>query len=55
VFSWAEWPDRQTRDAAHAAMDKLMSESSEPMDMPFDGARMITGGFAAMLDLGARA
>lgn len=54
VFSWAEWPDRQTRDAAHAAMEKLMSESSEPMDMPFDGARMITGGFTTMLDLGQR-
>ena len=55
VFSWAEWPDRQTRDAAHAAMEKLMSESGEPMDMPFDGARMITGGFATLLDLGGRA
>lgn len=55
VFSWAEWPDRQTRDAGYAAMEKLMSEGSEPMDMPFDGARMITGGFATLLDLGGRA
>lgn len=55
VFSWAEWPDKQTRDAAHAAMEKLMSESSEPMEMPFDGARLITGGFTTMLVLGEQA
>lgn len=58
VFSWAEWPDAEwldkaTRDAAHAAMEKQMSEMAEPMDMPFDGARMIVGGFETFLSLGA--
>jgi len=53
VFSWAEWPDKATRDDAQAAMVKAMSESGEPMDMPFDGARMIMGGFATFLSLGA--
>ncbi|MFY7835072.1 MAG: DUF1428 domain-containing protein [Novosphingobium sp.] len=53
VFSWAEWPDKATRDAAHATMQKLMSESKEPVEMPFDGARMIMGGFSTMLSLGA--
>lgn len=55
VFSWAEWPDKATRDAAHAAMEKLMSEMAAPMDMPFDGARMIVGGFSTFLSLGASA
>lgn len=70
VFSWAEWPDKATRDRAHAAMEKLMSPGStgqdgtgqdsktqnrEPMGMPFDGARMISGGFATILSLGASA
>lgn len=53
VFSWAEWPDKATRDTAHATFQKIMAESTEPMDMPFDGARMIMGGFATFLSLGA--
>lgn len=51
VFSWAEWPDKATRDAAHAAMEKAMADSAGQMDMPFDGARMITGGFTTLLCL----
>lgn len=55
VFSWIEWPDKQTRDAA---MAKMMSEdfSDERMDqeknpMPFDGKRLIFGGFAPVAEL----
>ena len=55
VFSWIEWPDKQTRDAA---MAKIMSEdfSDERMDqeknpMPFDGKRLIFGGFAPVAEL----
>lgn len=55
VFSWVEWPDKMTRDAA---MAKMMSEdfSDERMDpqknpMPFDGKRMIFGGFEAVVKL----
>jgi uncharacterized protein YbaA (DUF1428 family) len=49
VFSWVEWPSKETRDAAHAKMqdDPRMKD----MPMPFDGKRMIFGGFAPMLDL----
>jgi uncharacterized protein YbaA (DUF1428 family) len=44
VFSWIEWPDRATRDAA---MAKLRAEPRMMDDpMPFDGQRMIFGGFA---------
>ena len=53
VFSWMEWPDKPTRDAAMAKMDDLMKD--ERLDagknpMPFDGKRMIYGGFAPLLD-----
>jgi uncharacterized protein YbaA (DUF1428 family) len=55
VFSWVEWPDKATRDAA---MQKMMSEDfeDERMDMeknpmPFDGKRLIFGGFAPIVEL----
>jgi uncharacterized protein YbaA (DUF1428 family) len=47
VFSFIEWPDRATRDAGWAAI-----ESEPDMDMPFDGKRLIYGGFAPLLDIG---
>ncbi len=56
VFSWIEWPDKATRDACFATMmaegfsDPRMDKDSNPM--PFDGARMIYGGFAPVVDLG---
>ncbi|RYZ74882.1 MAG: DUF1428 domain-containing protein [Lysobacteraceae bacterium] len=57
VFSWIEWPDKAARDAA---MEKMMSGiesdprlSPETNPMPFDGKRMIYGGFAPLLELGA--
>jgi uncharacterized protein YbaA (DUF1428 family) len=50
VFSWFEYPDKATRDAANAKMmaDPRMGE----MDMPFDGKRMIVAGFAPIVDTG---
>lgn len=53
VFSWFEYPDRQARDAAN---EKFMSDPQmEEMgkDMPFDGKRMIMGGFESIVDEGA--
>jgi uncharacterized protein YbaA (DUF1428 family) len=49
VFSWIEYPDKAVRDAAVA---KMMSDSRmrELGAMPFDGKRMIMGGFATLLD-----
>ena len=51
AFSWVEWPDRQTRDAAMKKMmdDPRMGPSAKPM--PFDGKRMIFGGFEAVVEL----
>lgn len=53
VFSWVEWPDKTTRDAG---MEKLMKDPRmDPKTnlMPFDGKRMIFGGFQPILELGA--
>jgi uncharacterized protein YbaA (DUF1428 family) len=49
VFSWIRWPDKATRDAA---WDKIMKEERmSGADMPFDGKRMIYGGFDVALEL----
>ncbi len=53
VFSWFEYPDRAARDAANAAImaDPRMADMASTM--PFDGRRMIYGGFAGLIDEGA--
>lgn len=51
VFAWIEWPDRATRDAAMEKMRTDPRMMAEPM--PFDGQRMVFGGFATMIDLKA--
>jgi uncharacterized protein YbaA (DUF1428 family) len=60
LFSWIEWPDKAARDACFAQMTEWMEnpEKADPrMDpeknpMPFDGKRMIFGGFDTILDTG---
>ncbi|HEY7641131.1 MAG TPA: DUF1428 domain-containing protein [Steroidobacteraceae bacterium] len=56
VFSWIEWPDKPTRDAAMGRMTELMKSdprmNPEQNPMPFDGKRMIFGGFAPIVTLG---
>ena len=49
VFSFIEWPDKQTRDTA---WEKIMSdESLKPEgEMPFSGQRMFWGGFEKIVD-----
>ncbi|MCW5648002.1 MAG: DUF1428 family protein, partial [Sphingopyxis sp.] len=50
VFSWFEYPDRATRDAAN---EKMMSDprmAAMGGEMPFDGKRMIIGGFDSIVD-----
>jgi uncharacterized protein YbaA (DUF1428 family) len=59
VFSWIEWPDKATRDAAMSKMEDLMKTDPrwDPAKnpMPFDGKRMIYGGFAPVVELGSKA
>lgn len=58
LFSWIEWPDKATRDAAMAKMTDMMNDpdKADPrMDpvknpMPFDGKRMIFGGFTPVVE-----
>jgi uncharacterized protein YbaA (DUF1428 family) len=49
VFSFIEWPDKQTRDEA---WKKIMEdESLRPQgEMPFSGQRMFWGGFEKIVD-----
>jgi uncharacterized protein YbaA (DUF1428 family) len=51
VFSWIEWPDKATRDAG---MEKFMKDPrmEEASNCPFDGKRMIFGGFTPVVALG---
>jgi len=59
VFSWIEWPDKATRDSAVKKMSEWMEhpEKADPrMDpdknpMPFDGKRLIYGGFVPLVEL----
>jgi uncharacterized protein YbaA (DUF1428 family) len=59
IFSWIEWPDKATRDAAMATMTEWMNDPSkadprmdpEKNPMPFDGKRMIFGGFVPVVEL----
>lgn len=50
VFSWVEYPSKAVRDAANEKMrnDPRMKAFGE--NMPFDGKRMIYGGFAPLFD-----
>lgn len=60
VFSWIEWPDKATREAGMAKLEAMMEDpdNADPrMDpvknpMPFDGKRMIFGGFQPVVTLG---
>ncbi len=50
VFSWVEWPDKATRDRAMAEMMKDPRFEPAANPMPFDGKRMIFGGFEPIVD-----
>jgi uncharacterized protein YbaA (DUF1428 family) len=51
VFSWIVWPSRETRDAGMKKMmeDPRMQPDTNPM--PFDGKRLIYGGFSVLVDV----
>lgn len=51
VFSWIEYPDKQTRDAIQSRM--LTDPAMEALgEFPFDGQRMIYGGFSTLFSAG---
>ncbi len=49
VFSWIIWPSKAARDAGNK---KVMEDPRMKMgdDMPFDGKRLVYGGFDLLLD-----
>ena len=55
VFSWIEWPNKAVREQVMAQMETLMQDdrmSPEKNPMPFDGKRMIYGGFQPIVSQG---
>ena len=50
IFSWIVWPSRQVRDAGMAKImaDPRMQPDANPM--PFDGKRVIYGGFEVLVE-----
>ena len=52
VFSWIEWPSKEARDECHKAM--MDDPEMKNMEMPFDGKRMIFGGFEILVDTAGR-
>lgn len=51
VFSWIAWPDKAAADTAWQAMESDPAMHALP-EMPFDGKRMIFGGFAPVFQQG---
>ena len=51
IFSWITYESREQRDVINA---KVMADprlKNDPASMPFDGKRMIYGGFESFLEL----
>ena len=48
VFSWIVWPSRAARDKG--MKQAMADEHLQKMSMPFDGKRMIIGGFQVILE-----
>ena len=53
VLAWVEWPDKGVRNAAMARMQEMMKTDDrfDPAKnpVPFDGKRMIFGGFVPVV------
>ena len=51
VFSWMVWPSKEARDQGWEKImkDPRMTDQANPL--PFDGKRLIYGGFDMILDL----
>jgi uncharacterized protein YbaA (DUF1428 family) len=50
VFSWVVWPSRQIRDEGMKAVMADPRLQPDTNAMPFDGKRMIYGGFEVIVD-----
>lgn len=50
VFSFIEWPSKEARDAGNRKVMEDPRMQPDGDDMPFDGMRMIFGGFETLVD-----
>ena len=50
VFAWIVWPSRKARDEGHAKVMADPRAKHGMTDMPFDGQRMIFGGFETIVE-----
>lgn len=50
VFSWIEWPSKEVRDEGNKKMMEAPEFAEISSKMPFDGKRMIFGGFEVLMD-----
>lgn len=51
LFSWVEYPSKDVRDESWKKMEEDPEMKEMSKNMPFDGSRMIFGGFESILDL----
>lgn len=53
VFSWITYASREARDAitAKVMQDPRLDSMMDPETLPFDGKRMIYGGFEMIVDM----
>lgn len=50
VFSWITWPSKEIRDVGMKAVFEDPRMDHDPATMPFDGKRMIFGGFRVLVN-----
>ena len=53
IFAWIVYKSRRDRDTCHAKVmkDKRLADMMDPKKMPFDGKRLIFGGFKVTIDM----
>ena len=53
MFSWIVYKSRAHRDSVNAKVmkDPRMAKMMDPKSMPFDGKRMVYGGFKVLVDV----
>ncbi len=50
VFSWVTWPSKEARNKGMKAVMEDPRMKMDPSTMPFDGQRMIFGGFETLVE-----
>ncbi|MBV5324039.1 MAG: DUF1428 domain-containing protein, partial [Rhodospirillaceae bacterium] len=50
VFSWVEWPSKEARQEGWKKVMEDERMKPDGSEMPFDGQRMIYGGFSPLVD-----